>query len=239
MHMTNTEVTEKAPLTAEQFAQIADHTLLASSTTHAELEAFLATARKLGAARVCISPSLLPIEKGGLEVVTVVGFPSGAHHAEIKAAETTRAVRDGADEIDMVVNLGHVRARDFVAVEAEVRAVREACRGKVLKVILETASLADDEIIGACLAAERAGADFVKTSTGFHAAGGASLEAVTLMAGVVGEKLGVKASGGVRTAEQVQALWQAGATRFGVSGTASILAELRGESTEAQAGNGY
>lgn len=235
--MTNT----KSPLTAEEFAQIADHTLLASGTTRQELETFLADARALGVSRVCVSPSLLPVEKHGLEIVTVVGFPSGAHHAEVKAAETTRAVRDGADEIDMVVNLGLVRAKDYAAVEAEVRAVREACKGKVLKVILETASLARDEIIGASLASARAGADFVKTSTGFHATGGASVEAVEAMAGAVGDKLGVKASGGVRTAAQVETLWQAGATRFGVSGTAAILAELRGDavSAEAPAGGAY
>lgn len=236
--MTNTESQEKPPLTADEFAKIADHTLLASGTTRAELETFLADARALGVARVCISPSLLPIDKHGLEIVTVVGFPSGAHHAEVKAAEAMRAVRDGADEIDMVVNLGHVRAKDYVAVENEVRAVREATRGKVLKVILETASLERDEIIGACLASERGGADFVKTSTGFHAAGGASIEAVALMADTVGSTLGVKASGGVRTAEQVEALSQAGATRFGVSGTANILSELRGEAPGTASGGG-
>jgi len=221
----------REPLTAEGFASIADHTLLASGTTPQELAEFLRDAKALGVKRVCVLPSLLPVEDLGLEIVTVVGFPSGAHHAEVKAAETTRAVRDGAHEIDMVVNLGKVRAKDYAAVEHEVHAVREACKGKVLKVILETASLADDEIIGACLAAERGGADFVKTSTGFHAAGGASLHAVSLMAGAVGTKLGVKASGGVRTAAQVEELWQAGATRFGVSGTAQILAEMRGEAS--------
>ena len=228
--MTKTEP-QQAPLSATEFAQIADHTLLASGTTRAELDAFLREARALGVTRVCISPSVLPVEKHGLEIVTVVGFPSGAHHAEVKAAEAMRAVRDGADEIDMVVNLGHVRAKDYAAVETEVRAVRDVCRGKVLKVILETASLERDQIIGACLAAERGGADFVKTSTGFHPAGGATIEAVALMAETVGGRLGVKASGGVRSAEQVQALAQAGATRFGVSGTATILSELRGEST--------
>lgn len=237
--MTNIETGVKTPLTADDFAAIADHTLLAGTTTRPELEAFLAEARELGVARVCISPSLLPVEKHGLEIVTVVGFPSGAHHAEVKAAETTRAVRDGADEIDMVVNLGHVRAKDYAAVETEVRAVREVCKGKVLKVILETAALERDEIIGACLAAERGGANFVKTSTGFHPTGGASLDAVTLMAEAVGSNLGVKASGGVRTAEQVEALWQAGATRFGVSGTAAILAELRGEAVNADDAGTY
>lgn len=226
-------------LDADAFAQIADHTLLAAGTTRQELDRFLADARELGVARVCVSPSLLPVEKHGLEIVTVVGFPSGAHHAEMKAAEAMRAVRDGADEIDMVMNRALVHARDFAAAEDEVRMVREACAGKILKVILETAELADDEIVGASLAAARGGADFVKTSTGFSSQGGASVHAVSLMSGAVGPAVGVKASGGVRSAEQVQELSQAGATRFGVSGTAAILAELRGETGPSVTGGDY
>lgn len=213
-------------LTRSELLAIADHTLLASDTTAAVLDTFLDAASELGVKRVCISPSLLPVDKRGLEIVTVVGFPSGAHHAEVKAFEAARAVADGADEIDMVVNLGLVRAGDWVAVEAEVRAVREACAGHVLKVILETAALSDDEIVGACRAAEAGGADFVKTSTGFHAAGGASVHAVRLMAHTVGGRLGIKASGGVRTAAAVRDLAAAGATRFGLSGTSAIAAEL-------------
>lgn len=218
-------------LTKQQFLSVADHTLLAPGTTPEELGAFLRAARETGVRRVCISPSLLPVAAGelaDLEVVTVVGFPSGAHHAEVKAAEAARAVADGADEIDMVVNRVLVReaasgAGEWSAVEAEIRAVREACRGRVLKVILETAALSDAEIAGACRAAEAAGADFVKTSTGFDPAGGASAHAVRLMAATVGGRLGVKASGGIRTAAAVRELWAAGATRFGVSGTAAIL----------------
>ncbi|MBO2990288.1 deoxyribose-phosphate aldolase [Leucobacter tardus] len=211
-------------LTAEHFLEIADHTLLASGTTPDELDAFLADAADLGVKRVCVSPSLLPAKDRGREIVTVVGFPSGAHHADVKAAEATRAIGDGAEEIDMVVNLGLVRAGRWDDVALEVRAVRDACPGRVLKVILETASLTDDQIVGACRAAETGGADFVKTSTGFHADGGASVHAVRLMADTVGGRLGVKASGGVRTAAAVRELWNAGATRFGVSGTAAILA---------------
>lgn len=219
----------EATLDAQHFAQIADHTLLASATTRSELEVFLDDARELGVSRVCISPSLLPVDAHGLEIVTVVGFPSGAHHGAVKAAEAMHAVTSRADEIDMVVNLGLVHAQEWESVEAEVRAVREACIGKVLKVILETASLTDEEIVGACLAAKSGGADFVKTSTGFHPAGGASVHAVKLMSETVGDELGIKASGGVRTATQVRELWNAGATRFGVSGTASILKELAGD----------
>src|SRR5690606_18138218 len=131
-------------------------------------------AERLGVKRVCVSPSLLPVDKRGREIVTVVGFPSGAHSAAAKAFETGQAVRDGADEIDMVVNPGLVQAGDWAGIESEIRAVRAACEGHVLKVILETASLTDEQIVECCRASEAAGADFVKTSTGFHAAGGAS-----------------------------------------------------------------
>lgn len=218
-------------LDAQTFASIADHTLLASGTTLAELEEFLDHARDLGVKRVCISPSMLPVTHDGLEIVTVVGFPSGAHHVNAKVAETTQALKDGADEIDMVVNLGLVHSHDWLGVESEIRAVRAASIGRVLKVIIESASLSDEEIVGVCNAARSADADFVKTSTGFHPAGGASVHAVELMAKTVGRELGVKASGGIRTAVQVQELWEAGATRFGVSGTAAILAELGGAAT--------
>ena len=223
----------------QTFLQIADHTLLAPGTTPAELDTFLADAAELGVARVCVSPQLLPVDKRGLEIVTVVGFPSGSHQAEVKAAEAARAVADGADEIDMVVNRSLVRAGDWAGVEREVRAVREACPGKVLKVILESAALSDDEITESSLASMRGGADFVKTSTGFDPAGGASVHAVRLMAEAVGDKLGVKASGGVRTAAAVHELWQAGATRFGVSGTAAIVSGWGDDSTEPTEGAGY
>lgn len=211
-------------LTPEEFRQLADHTLLASDTTPAQLDEFIAGAEALGVKRVCVLPSLLPVDKRGREIVTVVGFPSGAHKADAKAAETAQAVRDGADEIDMVVNLGLVKAGDWQGVEREIRAVRDACPGLVLKVILETATLSDDEIVGSCGASERAGADFVKTSTGFHASGGASVHAVRLMSLTVGDRLGVKASGGIRDAAAVREMRAAGATRFGVSATAAILA---------------
>lgn len=141
----------------------------------------------------------------------------------MKADEAARAAREGAHEIDMVVNRGLVHAGDWEGVRAEIVAVRAACPGKVLKVILETAALSDAEIVGACRAAEAAGADFVKTSTGFDPAGGASVHAVRLMAETVGGRLGIKASGGIRTAAAVRELASAGATRFGVSGTRAIL----------------
>ena len=226
-----------ADLTPEHFLANADHTLLAPQTTAAELDAFLADAAALGVARVCVSPSLLPVDKRGLEVVTVVGFPSGVHTAEVKAAEAARAVRDGADEIDVVVNPGLVHANDWAGVEGELRAVREACPGRVLKVIIESATLSDEQIIGCCRAAASAGADFVKTSTGFSPAGGASAHAVQLMADTVGGALGVKASGGIRDAATVRELWTAGATRFGVSATRAILDGW--EADTAATGTGY
>ncbi|KAM9863656.1 deoxyribose-phosphate aldolase [Leucobacter sp. BZR 635] len=224
-------------LTPEHFLANADHTLLAPPTTAAELDAFLTDAAALGAKRVCVSPSLLPVDKRGLEIVTVVGFPSGVHKAEVKAFEAAQAVADGADEVDMVVNPGLVHAGDWVALEAEIRAVRDACPGKILKVIIESASLSDEQIVGCCKASEQAGADFVKTSTGFNPAGGASVHAVRIMADTVGDRLGVKASGGIRDAATTRELWAAGATRFGVSATGAIVAGW--DSAESEQGSGY
>ncbi|MFA5606168.1 MAG: deoxyribose-phosphate aldolase [Leucobacter sp.] len=213
----------QSPLTREAFLASADHTLLAPDATAAELDAFIASAAQLGVARVCVSPTRIPKGSRGLEIVTVVGFPTGVHTAETKAFEAGRAIAAGAHEIDMVINPGLVADGDWPAVEAEIRAVREATAGRVLKVILETAALADQEIIAGCRAAGFAGADFVKTSTGFHAAGGATLHAVRLMAETVGDRLGVKASGGIRTAAMAREMWSAGATRFGVSATEAIV----------------
>lgn len=234
-------------LSQQDFLAHADHTLLAPGTTRDELEAFVRRAREIGVARVCVSPSQLPVDAdalGDLEVVTVVGFPSGEHTAAVKAAEAAEAVANGAHEIDMVLRRGPVRdaalTGDWSAVEAEIRAVREASAGRPLKVIIESAVLNDAEIVGASRAAEAAGADFVKTSTGFDAAGGASAHAVRLMADAVGGRLGVKASGGIRTASAVRELHAAGATRFGVSGTAAIVDGWDGEAAvDGSAGSAY
>ncbi len=223
-----TPATQPSLLTAELFRANADHTLLAPGTTAAELGAFVHEALLMHVSRVCISPTWVETARAALrgsdvEIVTVVGFPSGVHTAQMKAAEAAEAVAAGADEIDMVLNRGLVRAGDWAGVEGEIRAVREVTPGRVLKVILESAALSDTEIVGACRAAEAAGADFVKTSTGFDPAGGAQLAHVQLMAETVGARLGVKASGGIRSAAMVRELWAAGATRFGVSATAHIL----------------
>ena len=214
-----------------EVAAIIDHTLLKPEAAAEQVDALLAEAAKLGTYSVCISPSRLPVvPTGGVKVATVCGFPSGAHYPAVKAAEAADSVAKGADEVDMAINLADAATNDFDAVEADIRAVRAACPAPVvLKVIIESAALTDEQIVGCCTAAESAGADFVKTSTGFHPSGGASVHAVELMAKTIGARLGVKASGGIRTAKDALAMIEAGATRLGVSASAAILAELPDE----------
>ena len=205
-------------------AALIDHTLLKPESTAADVAALVAEARDLGVLAVCVSPSRLPLaDTGDLVVATVCGFPSGAHASEVKAAEAKRAVADGADEVDMVINLGLAKAGDFDGVEADIRAVVEASGGALVKVIIESAALTDEEIVEACRRSEAAGADFIKTSTGFHPAGGASVHAVELMRKTVGDRLGVKASGGIRDAEAAEAMIAAGASRLGLSGSRAVL----------------
>lgn len=215
----------------EQVAALVDHTLLKPEATAADVAAVAEEAAALGAYAVCVSPSMVPNAiAGGLPVAAVVGFPSGKHMPEIKAGEATLAVTFGAAEIDMVIDLGAAVAGDIDAVRSEIAAVRAAIPTAVLKVIVESAALLaltdDKTLVEVCRAAEDAGADFVKTSTGFHPAGGASVEAVTLMADAVGGRLGVKASGGIRSAEAAVAMLEAGATRLGLSGTRAVLDAL-------------
>ena len=211
--------------TPAELARLVDHTLLRPDATPAEVAALVAEAVELGAFSVCVSPSMLPLEvPAGLKVATVCGFPSGKHTATAKAFEAAESVNNGADEVDMVIDAGLVKAQRFDLVEAEIAAVRAAVPAPlVLKVIIESAALTDDEIVGACEAAVAAGADFVKTSTGFSPAGGASVHAVRLMAHTVGDKALVKASGGIRTWDDAVAMVEAGASRLGVSATAAIL----------------
>lgn len=205
-------------------AQMIDHTLLAPEATRAEVLAAAKEAAELGAYSLCVSPSMLPLPEATVPVVVVCGFPSGKHSASVKAAEAAEAVAKGAAEIDMVVNLGLIKEGNYTETEAEIAAVRAATPAPViLKVIIESAALNDEQIVETCMAAERAGADFVKTSTGFHPAGGASVHAVQLMSATVGNRLRVKASGGIRTAESAAQMIAAGASRLGVSGTRSLL----------------
>ena len=213
--------------TRAEIAAIIDHTLLAPEATGAQVADIIAQADRLGVCAVCVSPSRLPVRvPEGLALATVCGFPSGAHTGAVKAAEAADAVARGADEIDMVVNLGLVKEGDADGVEADIRAVRRACEGALLKVIIESAALTDAEIVACCRAAEAAGADFVKTSTGFHPAGGATVGAVGLMRATVGDRLGVKASGGIRTAADALAMVAAGASRLGVSASLAVLEGL-------------
>ena len=215
--------------TRAQLAALVDHTLLKPEATDADVAALVGEAVELGVHAVCVSPSMVPIavQAGGVRVAAVAGFPSGKHVSAVKANEAARAVASGAGEIDMVIDVGAALAGDMGAVRSDIEAVRAAVGGAVLKVIVESAVLlshADGRTLAAvCRAAEDAGADFVKTSTGFHPAGGASVRAVALMAETVGGRLGVKASGGIRTAADALAMLDAGATRLGLSGTRAVL----------------
>ena len=214
--------------TRSEVARMVDHTLLKPESTAQQVSDLVAEAQRLGTYSVCVSPSQLPLNgTGSLRVAAVCGFPSGAHKAEVKAAEAARSAVDGADEIDMVINLAFATSGQYDAVAEDIAAVRAAVPAPmVLKVIIESAALTDPQIVAVCQAAEAAGADYVKTSTGFHPAGGASAHAVELMAKTVGGRLGVKASGGIRSTETALEMIAAGATRLGLSGTAQVLAGL-------------
>jgi deoxyribose-phosphate aldolase len=230
-------------------AAFVDHTLLKPEATAADVAVLVEEGAELGVFSVCVSPSFVSlaveVAAGRLAVATVCGFPSGKHMSDVKAFEAARSVADDADEVDMVIDIGTARAGRFDAVQAEIAAVRAAVPAdRVLKVIIESAALSDAQIVGACKAAEHAGADFVKTSTGFHPAGGASVHAVSLMAQTVGVagggKLGVKASGGIRDLDTALAMIEAGATRLGLSSTASVLAGFdAGSAAPAPTSDGY
>ncbi|MFD6134467.1 deoxyribose-phosphate aldolase [Isoptericola sp. NPDC060257] len=222
------------PADALALARFVDHTLLKPEATTADVTALVEEGVGLGVFSVCISPTFVAhaarVAAGRIAVATVCGFPSGKHVSAVKAAEAARAVADGADEVDMVIDVGAAKEGAFDAVRADIAAVRAAVPAEhLLKVIIEAAALTDAEIVAVCRAAQDAGADFVKTSTGFHPAGGASVHAVELMAQTVGGALGVKASGGVRTLDDALAMIRAGATRLGLSGTAGVLAGFSGQ----------
>lgn len=218
------------PPSPAQLAAFVDHTLLKPEATEADVAALVAEAADLGVYAVCVSPSMVPaaVHTGaGVRVATVAGFPSGKHVSGVKAHEAAAAVASGACEVDMVIDVGAALAGDIEAVRCDIHAVRSAVGGAVLKVIVESSALLalgdDSTLVRVCRAAEEAGADFVKTSTGFHPSGGASVRAVTMMAETVGGRLGVKASGGIRTAADALAMLAAGATRLGLSGTRAVL----------------
>ena len=212
------------------FALVIDHTLLTPEATSADIVALCAEADELSVGAVCVSPNWVSLadKNTRIPIASVVGFPSGSHLSATKAAEATQAVSDGASEIDMVANLGWISSGDWSNLENEVAAVRRAISANVvLKVILETGLWSSEQIIAACKHSVLGGADYVKTSTGFHKAGGASLEAVRTMRNTVGADIGVKASGGIRTTADALAMIEAGASRIGASASRVILSGLK------------
>ena len=216
--------------TRAQVAALIDHTLLKPEATEADVIALLTEAADLGVYAVCVSPPMVSAAAqvpGGPVVAAVAGFPSGKHLPAIKAEEAAHAVADGAREVDMVIDVGAACSGELDVVRAEVAAVRSAVPNAVLKVIVESAVLlergGEPLLADICRVCEDAGADFVKTSTGFHPSGGASVRAVEVMTGVVGGRLGVKASGGIRTAQTAIEMLDAGATRLGLSASRAVL----------------
>ena len=205
-----------------RIAEFIDHTALKAETTRAEIEQLCAEAMEYGFAAVCVNPVWVPLcasllTGSRVALATVVGFPLGASQPEIKAAETALARRQGATEIDMVAAIGHIKAGEWRHVADDIGTVVHAAAGAVVKVIIESAHLMPVEIIKASALAREAGAQYVKTSTGFHPSGGASAEAVALMRLVVGDTMGVKASGGVRDCATALRMIANGATRIGTS----------------------
>jgi deoxyribose-phosphate aldolase len=211
-----------------RIAQMIDHTLLKPEATEQEILKLCEEAKAHGFASVCVNPYFVKtaaqaLQGSPVKVCTVIGFPLGATDARVKAYETKLAIEDGAQEVDMVINIGALKSGDDEAVERDIQAVVEVAKERALvKVILETCLLTDEEIVRACELAKKAGADFVKTSTGFSS-GGATVEAVRLMRQAVGESLGVKASGGIRDYETAKAMIDAGATRIGASAGIKIV----------------
>ena len=204
-----------------------DHTLLKQDATEKQIDCLLSEAREYDFASVCVNPTWVKYAKKGLEgtdvkVCTVVGFPLGATTSAVKAFETKEAIQNGADEIDMVINVGALKSGNLDLVESDIRAVVEASSDKLVKVIIEACLLTDQEKVVACQLAQKAGADFVKTSTGFST-GGATVADVTLMRETVGPDMGVKAAGGARSYADALAFVEAGATRIGTSAGVAIL----------------
>jgi|CXWL01.1.fsa_nt_gi deoxyribose-phosphate aldolase len=221
-----------------------DHTLLRPDVTPAEIDKLCAEARQYHFAAVCVNPVWVArcaqnVRGSAVKVASVVGFPLGASRPEIKAAETRRALRDGAREIDMVLNVGALKAKDYALVERDIAGVAEACRevGAECKVILETGLLTDEEKVVACQLAVAAKATYVKTSTGFGP-GGATVFDIALMRESTGGKLGVKASGGVRNTEQAQQMIAAGATRIGASAGVQIVSGKSSDKSPGGAASG-
>lgn len=219
----------------DNLARYIDHTLLKPDATLEQIQALVSEAKQFGFATVCVNPYWVPfasslLEDTNTEVCTVIGFPLGASSSRTKAFETKQAIIDGATEIDMVINIGELKGQRDAAVLDDIQMVVEAARDRaIVKVIIETALLSKEEIIRACQLAEQAGADFVKTSTGFSG-GGATVEDIELMRSTVSDKVKVKASGGIRTYEDAQSLIDAGAARLGASSGIAIINGNRSDS---------
>ncbi|NRG45412.1 deoxyribose-phosphate aldolase [Bacillus sp. CRN 9] len=220
---------------SQTIAKMIDHTLLKADATKEQIEKLCAEAKEYGFASVCVNPAWVKLSSDLLadtdvDVCTVIGFPLGASTPETKAFETKNAIENGATEVDMVINIGALKSGQADLVEKDIQAVIEAAKGKALtKVIIETCLLSDDEKELSCELAVKAGADFVKTSTGFST-GGATASDIALMRKTVGPDIGVKASGGVRSAEDAQAMIEAGATRIGASSGIAIVQGLTSDS---------
>ena len=208
-----------------ELAHYVDHTQLSQTAVWADIEKLCDEAIRFETASVCIPPSYVKQAKEyvgeKMAVCTVSGFPNGYNTTEVKEFETRQALEDGADEIDMVINLGWVKDGQYDLVEEEIRTLKKACGEKILKVIIETCLLTEEEKIRMCEVVTASGADFIKTSTGFST-GGATTEDVALMRSEVGTRLGVKASGGIRDKETAQRMIDAGASRLGTSATIAI-----------------
>jgi deoxyribose-phosphate aldolase len=215
-------------------ASLIDHTLLKPTATKQDIVKLCEEAKKYGFFAVCVNPMYVSFCKSllrdtNVKVCTVIGFPLGATTTAVKVFESKEAIDNGADEIDMVINVSALRSKDYNYVLEDISAVREVTKGKILKVIIETAYLNEEEKIKACELAKEAKADFVKTSTGF-APTGATVEDVSLMRKIVGLDMGVKASGGIRTIKDVLKMIKAGANRIGTSSSVEIIEGKEGSS---------
>lgn len=231
--------------TAHDWASLIDHTLLKPEASEADIKKLCDEAAEFGFASVCVNPGWVKkavefLRGSGVPVCTVIGFPLGATLPDVKAYEARRAIFNGAREVDMVINIGALKSGDDCAVEEDIRSVVQAAHENsvLCKVIIETALLTDEEKVRACLAAKNAGADFVKTSTGFSK-GGATVHDIALMRRTVGSALGVKASGGVKGIDDARAMFEAGATRIGASVGVKIAREAGGLDTAPATASAY
>ncbi len=217
------------------YASMIDHTLLKAEATKEQIEKLCAEAKEFGFASVCVNPTWVKycselLQDSNVLVCTVIGFPLGANTTAVKVFEAKDAIANGAQEVDMVINIGALKDQNFELVQSDIAAVVEAAKGSaIVKVIIETCLLNEEEKVKACELSVAAGADFVKTSTGFST-GGATAEDIALMRKTVGPELGVKASGGVRSLEDMQKMVEAGATRIGASSGVAIVKGLIADS---------